>query len=76
MISLAFILIHWLSSRSFVEVPSWRHRGTNNGYWKSVAAVVVEAVAEAVVTGCVPAMTVSEEVGDAEEGGGVDEVRL
>ena len=32
-------------------------------------------MAEAVVTGCVPAMTVSEEVGDAEEGGGVDEVR-
>ena len=62
MISLAFILIHWLSSRSFVEVPSWRHRGTNNGYKKSVATVVVTAVAKSLVPGCVMSVMVLEEM--------------
>ena len=45
-----------------MKVPNWIHRGTNDGYHKSVAAVVVAAVDEDMVAGCVAAMTVLRDV--------------
>ena len=51
-----------------MEAPIWKHRGTNDGYHKSVAAVAVTVVAEAVVAGCVVDVTVLEDVYDTEEG--------
>ena len=50
-----------------MEVPSWRHRGINNRYRKSVTELVVTAVSKAVVSGCVAAVTVLREVDDMEE---------
>ena len=51
-----------------MEVPSLRHRVTNDRYQKSVTAAVAVEVAEAVA--------VPEEVDETEEGEGVaDEVR-
>ena len=45
-----------------MEVPIWRRIGTNGGYNKSVAEVVIAEVAEDMVAGCVESMTVPEEV--------------
>ena len=50
-----------------MEAPSWRRRGTNNGYHKSVVEVVVAGVAETMVARCVTAVTVPAEVEEAEE---------
>ena len=43
-----------------MEAPSCMNRGTNDGYNKSVAAVVVADVANAMVARCVAAVTVPE----------------
>ena len=40
------------------EASSLRHRGTNDGYHKSVSAMVVAAVIEVVVAECLAAMMV------------------
>ena len=49
-----------------MEAPSWRKRGTNGGHHKSVEVVLVVAVAEAVVAGCVADVTAPEEVDNTE----------
>ena len=43
-----------------MEAPRWSHRGKNDGYYKSIAVVVVAVVAGAMVTGCVAAVMVLE----------------
>ena len=53
-----------------MEAPRWRHIVTNDGYHKSVMAVVVAVVAKAVVDGCMAAVTVTEEADEVEEGEG------
>ena len=53
-----------------MEAPSWRHRGTNGRYQKSVVAVVVAPVSKAMVDRCVAAVTVIEKVDNTAEGEG------
>ena len=67
MISLARVLISHMRLRGCIEAPIWRHRGTNDGYHKSVTVVVVTAVANDVVAGCMAAVTVPEEMDKTEE---------
>ena len=43
-------------------MPIYRHRGTNYIYLKSVAEMAVVAGAKAMVSGCVAAMAVLEEM--------------
>ena len=50
-----------------MAAPSWRHIGTNYGYWRSVTAVMVKAMIEAVVDGCVTDVRVEEGVDKMEE---------
>ena len=65
---LAHIIISRIRSHGYMETTIWRHRGTNDGYQKSVAAILVTVATEVVVTGCVEAVTVPEEVAKLEEG--------
>ena len=67
-ISMARLIISWIRSGGCMEAPSWRHRCTNNGYHKSVATVVVAAVDEDVVAGCMASVTVPEAVDKTKEG--------
>ena len=72
-IPLAHVIIYRLRSHGYTEAPKWRHRGKHDGYNKSVAAVVVTAGTKVVVSGCMAAVKIPEEVGETEEGGGAEE---
>ena len=57
-ISMARLIISWIRSGGCMEAPSWRHICTNDGYHKSVVAVVVVVVAKAMVDGHMAAVTI------------------
>ena len=50
-----------------MTVPGWSHRGTNDGYQRLFAAVVVAAVFKVLVARFVLDVTVVEEVDETEK---------
>ena len=62
MISMSRYLISLIMSRVCMAPPIWKHIGINNGYQRSVAAVVVAAVVKAVVNLCVAAVMVVKDM--------------